>query len=416
MWRGLLTWLATMAEWREVRLGDLFAPCNLRLGSREDEPPVLSITKHQGFVPADRYFTKRIASKKLDQYKVVDQEQWAFSTIHIDEGSIARNTLGYLGVVSPMYTTMRWIGLDDEPAYFELLLRSPLMLTAYRDRAQGSVNRRRSIPYSAFASMSVRAPSPAHQRRVVDLIGALDARSAAIVAEHQRGSVMLGRLLDDVWDGPSEYWTMAVGKIADLASGPSWAASDEANFPAANATPVLKITNTRADGRLDLSERLYVRGLPKSTRLLDHRSLIAIRTNGNRERIGNVYLPTADVLGSAVSAFQFVIQADSPEVRDYLYWVLRAPHSQRLMSDAASGSTGLGNLATKWLRALEIPWGADAARRHFVDNASAAGALIAALALEVEAVRVVRATLLSSLLLGEIEIPESYDAMLARAV
>ena len=94
---------------------------------------------------SDEYFDKRIASANLDAYKPILQDGWAYSTIHIDEGSIARNTLGCPGVISPMYTTMRWISEDDEPTFFELLLRSPQMLAKYRDNAQGSINRRRIL-------------------------------------------------------------------------------------------------------------------------------------------------------------------------------------------------------------------------------------------------------------------------------
>jgi hypothetical protein len=249
----------------------------------------------------------------------------------------------------------------------------------------------------------------------VDLIGALDAHIAAMTNEHRQCQAVLRRLLDDAWNDLSQGSGTTVGHLADLTSGPSWAATDETPVLDNDAVPVVKITNTRPDGRLDLSERLYVRGLPESIRLLDDRSLIAIRTNGNRERIGNVYLPTADVFGSAVSSFQFIVQARSSHVRDYLYWTLRAPHCQRIMSDAASGSTGLGNLGARWLRALEIPWSDDETRANFVTTAAATGSVLEAMSREVEAVRVVRSTLLADLLNRDVEISESYDLLMSEA-
>jgi type I restriction enzyme S subunit len=141
-----------------------------------------------------------------------------------------------------------------------------------------------------------------------------------------------------------------------IGSGPSWAAKDESSVPSEGAMTVLKITNTRPDGSIDLSELSYVSGLPARTKVIGATSLVMIRTNGNRERIGNVYLPSEEVHGAAVSAFQFILDALDAETRDYLYLVLRSPGIQHLMSESASGSTGLGNLAVRWLKTLEIPW------------------------------------------------------------
>ena len=142
-----------------------------------------------------------------------------------------------------------------------------------------------------------------------------------------------------------------------IGSGPSWAAKDESLTLSEGALTVLKITNTRLPrGPIDLSELAYVSGLPARTKVIGATSLVMIRTNGNRERIGNVYLPPGEVHGAAVSAFQFILDALDAETRDYLYLVLRSPGIQHLMSESASGSTGLGNLAVRWLKTLEIPW------------------------------------------------------------
>ena len=86
--------------WRKASLGELFVAHADRLGAHDVEPPVLSLSKYDGIVRADEYFDKRIASRDLGAYKVVRQDDWAYSTIHIDEGSIARNKLGVAGVMA----------------------------------------------------------------------------------------------------------------------------------------------------------------------------------------------------------------------------------------------------------------------------------------------------------------------------
>jgi type I restriction enzyme S subunit len=179
--------------------------------------------------------------------------------------------------------------------------------------------------------------------------------------------------------------TMALGDLCPvISSGPSWAAKDESTVPSEGALTVLKITNTRPDGSIDLSELAYVTGLPARTKVIGPTSLVMIRTNGNRKRIGNVYVPSEELHGAAVSAFQFVLDAHDAETRDYLYMVLRSPRIQHLMSESASGSTGLGNLAVRWLKTLKIPWPDSQERKYQVEVFGAIDDQITALDKETE--------------------------------
>lgn len=160
--------------WRTVTLDALFSLANHRVGKQEAEPTVLSVTKSQGVVPAEEFFDKRIASRDLSTYKTLGIGDFVYSTIHIDEGSIARNETGRLGVVNPMYTTMTFTSSEDDPTYVALLLRQPFMLAQYRRLAAGTVNRRRSLPFSSFSRISVYLPPIRDQRKVVDLLQSVD--------------------------------------------------------------------------------------------------------------------------------------------------------------------------------------------------------------------------------------------------
>lgn len=199
------------------------------------------------------------------------------------------------------------------------------------------------------------------------------------------GAKVRDGLMDEFTGGASSD-TQALGDLCPvIGSGPSWAAKDESSVPSEGALTVLKITNTRPDGSIDLSELAYVAGLPARTKVIGPTSLVMIRTNGNRQRIGNVYLPPEEVHGAAVSAFQFILDALDADTRDYLYMVLRSPGIQHLMSESASGSTGLGNLAVRWLKTLEIPWPDDQVRKSQVKVIGAVDDQIAALDKEARA-------------------------------
>ena len=82
------------------------------------------------------------------------------------------------------------------------------------------------------------------------------------------------------------------------------------------------------------------------------------------------------------------------------------------MSDAASGTTGLGNLAVKWLNAAEIPWTTDEAIRSTITaRLRAEQGVVDGLRTEISAIRTFRSTLMTALVNREIEIPASYNRL-----
>ena len=164
-------------------LGNLFALNNQKLGDYDSEPDIFSISKHDGIVLADNYFNFRVASKALAGYKVLGPNDWAYSTIHIDEGSIARNNSSLTGVVSPMYTTLSWTGVDAIPEYLEILLKSKVAIDKYLSNSQGSLNRRRSLSFQRFSSIEFALPPISEQLALVELIKQIDSSKISLEQE-----------------------------------------------------------------------------------------------------------------------------------------------------------------------------------------------------------------------------------------
>lgn len=292
------------------------------------------------------------------------------------------------------------------PEYLHALLSSVEVVEEAVRLSSGSRMPRTSA--ADLMRMPVTVPPLDVQRRVVSLLRSMDAAIATLASEADAALRVLHAYLDETFAPRPD--SLAIGDLAQARSGPSWAATDEfAAAPGGDATAVVKITNTRPDGSFDTSQMAYVRGLPRSTTLLGESSIVVIRTNGNRERIGNTYLPPLDALGAAVSAFQFHLEVRQPEDRDYIYWFLRSPQAQTLMSDAASGTTGLGNLALSTLRGIEVPWLTDVDRQEACAGAWAISRHRDALVAERDALLDTRDTIATGLLSGAYAIPESYD-------
>lgn len=298
-----------------------------------------------------------------------------------------------------------------EPAILGLILSSKGMIEAYDAISIGSIPRRRRAPWQDFLALPVLVPPLAEQRRIVDLIGAVD-EAIGELQESLRAARQVMAHLRRI-EGNNRF--VGLGDLCVMRSGPSFAAADMLVQPEPGAVPLLGIPNTPASGQLALDRISYVRGVPASSLRLDESSLVLIRTNGNRSRIGNVYRADRRTAGFVVSAFQIALKPHDPAESAFLYWYLGSPDVQAEISASASGSTGLGNVAVSWLKSLQIPRLTSDEVAAYVERCEAAGAVIAGQAEELQSLEALRGNLLTALLSGAHEIPAGYDEFLTAA-
>jgi restriction endonuclease S subunit len=196
-------------EWIETTLGTVFELSNRKLGRHQNEPEIFAVSKYNGVVLAEEYFDKRIASKSLDGYKVIGPGDWVYSTIHIDEGSIAVNHFPFDGVVSPMYTSMKWRSGQHDASFFEYLLKSDAALIRYQENAQGTVNRRRSLSWKTFSDLVFFVPPFEEQKRIVEIVRSMDdviqSTEQAVTDAKNLRSGLLSDLLSGEHEIPASY-------------------------------------------------------------------------------------------------------------------------------------------------------------------------------------------------------------------
>ncbi|MFD6700223.1 MULTISPECIES: restriction endonuclease subunit S [unclassified Microbacterium] len=155
-----------------VRLSELVRSTGDRAGA-DVSLPVYSVTKHRGFVPSLEYFSKRVFGKDLQRYKVVEPGQFAYATIHLDEGSIG--IAPERALVSPMYTVFQADERRVELRYLLRYLKSPAALVQYPKFGNGTAERRKSIPLSALGRLEVPLPPLPEQRRIAAILDHADA-------------------------------------------------------------------------------------------------------------------------------------------------------------------------------------------------------------------------------------------------
>lgn len=395
-------------SWTLIRLGELFALDNRKLGAHDEEPPVFSLSKYSGVVHAEEYFDKRIASAKLDGYKVLEPGAWAYSTIHIDEGSIALNTLGHTGVLSPMYTTMRWVSEDHEPQFFVYLLRSSDLLNMYRAHAKGSVNRRRSLSYNAFAALEIAVPSVAEQRRMVDLIDSVG--SVQELAERVAAATATARaLISAEWFADANHDVFDLSEVATVVQGSSL--PTELQGAQTGEVPWFKIA--------DMGQPANIFGYVAADTMV---SLDEIEARGGRVLpAGTVAFPR---VGGAVKTERKRILLRSAACDENHLAVLPSDsvlpgvvlaYFENLRLGELARSGAVPSLNQRLIRSLRIPVPSAEAQARFVE-------LIDALRVEERDARLLSAraataleAILADLISGRHEIPASYDELLEHA-
>ncbi|MCA0379946.1 MAG: restriction endonuclease subunit S [Actinobacteria bacterium] len=281
--------------------------------------------------------------------------------------------------------------------FLPFLVQSDRFFDHALDTSAGSLSPRTN--WRDLANFEFDLPPLDEQKRIADLLWAIERHKLAL-----SGTISASRtsLAHATAARLASLTTRSkLGDIATTRSGPSFAASDVHETSIPGSVPVLGIPNTKPDGTIDLDGLGYVSGLPDSVGRIDDSSLILIRTNGNRQRIGNVYIPPEEAHGYAVSAFQFLMQVKNPADRKFLFRVLNEDGMQARMSEGASGTVGLGNLAVRWLNEQLIPWSADPNERQtIVDHLDKLEGVLDVLRSEMDATSVVRKSVLTEIFGG----------------
>ena len=158
--------------WSISRIGEIATECKQRAG-RGADLPVLSVTKHHGIVRSDQFFNKRVHGKDTSRYKVVHPGQFAYATIHLNEGSIGKLPDTKPGVVSPMYTVFDvHDGVDSD--YLFAVLKSQRSLSLYERITQGTVSRRGGISFRTLSGLLLHHPPLPEQRKIAAILSSAD--------------------------------------------------------------------------------------------------------------------------------------------------------------------------------------------------------------------------------------------------
>ena len=118
---------------------------------------VLSVSNRQGFIKqSDQFENRNIASEDTSNYKIVEQNNFAFNPARINVGSIARLITFEKGIVSPMYICFR-PQENVAPEYIDYFFESKHFCCEIQKRLEGSV--RQCLSFEGLCNIPLSLPS-----------------------------------------------------------------------------------------------------------------------------------------------------------------------------------------------------------------------------------------------------------------
>lgn len=142
--------------------------------------PVLSCSKHAGFVDSLKYFKKRVYSEDTSGYRVIPKDCFGFPANHIEEGSIGLQKIYEIGLVSPIYVVFV---ADQEKVnndYLYALLKTEHYRQVFSAATNSSVDRRGSLRWKEFSSIHVPLPPLKEQNEIAAVIAIADKEIEAL--------------------------------------------------------------------------------------------------------------------------------------------------------------------------------------------------------------------------------------------
>lgn len=331
--------------WETVPLGEVVSPVSGRAGARE--LPVYSVTKHSGFVPSADYFKKQVFSQDLSSYKVVEKGQFAYATIHLDEGSIG--IAPEACIISPMYTVFSVDQSRVDAGYLIRLMKSPAAVAQYSRLGRGTAERRKSIPLEALGRLGVPLPPLPEQRRIAAILDEADAlRALSAVQENRQGE-----LLDSFFDSAARVSgrrSVTVGDLVESSQyGTSAKAGDSGQFP------ILRMGNITNDGRIDLTNMKFI-DIDESdrARYLVHRGDLLFNRTNSADLVGKTAV-YREAEPRAFAGYLVRLRPKSLELGEYVAGYLNSRHGKLTLRKMAKSIVGMANINAREALSIRLP-------------------------------------------------------------
>lgn len=402
-----------MSEWVSTRLGDVTSQVREPVKVAPDTAYPLLGVKWYAEGPFLREIVTLETSKATRFYRV-RPGQFIYNRLFAWKGSfglVGEDLEGsYVSNEFPLFDCDRSRLL---PEFLNLHFGQQSVWSYVERVSTGTTASRSRWKESQFKDYELKLPSPAEQRRIVDLMAAMDVQIEALEYEIANARHVLGCVLADHF----ELVTGDSHSVADLCShtiGGIWGAPAGENEVDVLALGPRIYTPATSGFATDGSPLRSFSLKQLEKRLVQPNDIILERSGGSPEQpVGRVVIAEDKLAPCVPTDFQRLMRPDVEKIEPrYLFWRLQFDWNSGLTRAYSRRTTGITNLSVMDYIGRDIPVPSRVEQLNLVVTADAINASITASKTELADLRAFRPVLLSSLLNQEIEIPESFDAFL----
>jgi type I restriction enzyme, S subunit len=186
-------------EWRMKRIADIASPKSEK-NTAGEKLPVLTCSKHLGFMDSLGFFKNQVFSKDLSTYKVIRRGAIGYPANHVEEGSVGLQNLYDVALVSPIYVVF---AVEENINSF--FLHRLLKLDSYRQRFKAattsSIDRRGSLRWRTFSEITVRVPSLPEQIAIAEVLSDMDAEIEALERRREKTRALKQGMMQELLTG-----------------------------------------------------------------------------------------------------------------------------------------------------------------------------------------------------------------------
>ena len=140
--------------------------------SKNEIKDVYSVSNKDGFILQSEHFKDRmVASEDTTNYKIIENDDFAYNPARINVGSIARMKKNKNGIISPMYICFK-CNEKILPEYLEYFFESPKFIYEMNKRLEGSV--RMCLSYESMINIPIEVPDKKKQEKISNILTSLD--------------------------------------------------------------------------------------------------------------------------------------------------------------------------------------------------------------------------------------------------
>ncbi|MEU5599568.1 hypothetical protein [Streptomyces sp. NPDC020298] len=399
-----------MSEWERVRLNEVIA-------LDVDAVPVTATATYDivGVLNRGRglLFREPIAGDETS-YKTLNcirPNQIVYSRLKAFEGAItvAPNDLGeaYASQEFPTFTC----GERMLPEFFRLLTTTKRLWEQLQALSTGMGGRRERVKPTDFLTIEVARPSLSEQRRIVDVMAAVDAQLEALGEEGARADILWWAIASDMVDALADGDWVRLDSIADISGGLTKNKKDFER-PDLVEVPYLRVANVHRR-YLDLREVATIQTTSsKAEALRLEPGDILFNEGGDKDKLGRGDVWRGQIDQCIHQNHVFRARVTSPGFVPQFVSAWGNSFGKSWFETFGTQTTGIASINKRTLSRFPVPDVPSSEQKAWADRLDAAWQTQAAVSAELSHLRTFRSNLLTSLLNQEIEIPESYDALL----